>query len=315
VRRLRHAVVAAATLVVGVGAGASAANAASVVATLRSPNAIDQSTRTVIYYFDLVAGDQDERVSLVLTPPEFATVGGLDEGQSVDGPRQVVMAEGPGTVGSVVSDPDFQALCSDRDDAFHGYATGKATIDLALPAGAHSRLAVRYAVGRRGPWTDSDFSVKFALQNQLVGTYDAASPLFGGPTALTIGSSVFATDAIPVVAAGVGHKIGAHLVLTTSPKGTLGDAGPPRVLASGKSVRVSGRLLPAARGKKVELQWAKSGGARRLAKRVTTTSGGRFSATLRPPGRGVYELWAKYPSQAGTLVSDTTSCPVAYRAK
>ncbi|MDQ8045400.1 MAG: hypothetical protein AAGC46_13130 [Solirubrobacteraceae bacterium] len=293
---------------------ASPAAAVQVVGTVRSPDVANASTHEVIYYFDFVAGAQDERFSLVLTPPKFATRGGGDEGESLDGPLQEVFQSGPGTIGQVTTDPSFGALCSSRDQAFHGYSTGAATIDLALPAGAHSRFAVRYATGRRAPWIDTDYTLRFKVQPQVLGTYPAGSPLAGGPTPFVDPQTLFATTPI-TVAAGTTNatKIGAHLLLKTSPAGVLGDTKPGRKLARGKAVKVSGSVLPAVAGKKVNLQWAKGDGTPRTAVTVKTTKAGRFSATVTPPGKGVYGLWATYPKQTGTLAADTTSCPLTYR--
>ena len=50
-------------------------------------------------------GSQQERFALRLSPPRFATVGGLDEGESVDGPRALAL-QGPGTIGDSVQEPE-----------------------------------------------------------------------------------------------------------------------------------------------------------------------------------------------------------------
>lgn len=280
-----------------------------------APLRADSRTKNIIYNLDLHAGTTDERFSVSLTPPEFATIGGLDEGQSIDGPLQFTLY-GPGTVGQVVSDPAFGALCSTSRDRFHGYATGKAVVDVALPAGANTTLAVRYKTGRRAPWADTDLRLKFAFQQSLVGTYDATSPLFGMATPVTDASNITSTHEVPVLAQGKGSKTGAHLALTTSPRGTYGEGETSaRKVARSTKVRISGRLLPALSGKKVRLQWGKPGGSLKTAKQVTTAKGGRFSASLKPPGKGEYELWASYPNQSGTLASDSTSCPIRYNVR
>ncbi len=277
-----------------------------------NPAHVDASTTSVIYYLDLHAGPADERFSVRLTPGKFATLGPADEGAAVDGPLQFAL-DGPGTIGKVVTDPSFGALCSSRDRAFHGYATGDATVDVQLPAGANTTLAVRYAVGRRAPWVDTDLQLRFAFGQALVGQYDASSPLFGGPTAIGTVSPITSTRQIPAMASGKG-KIGAHLLISASPKGTYGeDGGAARKLKAGAAVRVSGKLEPATAGKRVVLQWGKPGKTLRTAARVKTGKSGKFSATTRPPGKGEWELWASYPKQAGQLAADTTSCPLRYR--
>jgi hypothetical protein len=312
------ALAAAGTIAAGLlPAGASALTISGTsVKTLpeSSPVTADQRVTDVIYYLDLHAGPSDQRFSVVLRPGSFATKGSRDEGQSVDGPLQFGLY-GPGTVGQVVTDPVFGESCSSRGSLFHGYATGKATVDVALPAGADTTLAVRYKTGRRAPWVDTDLRLRFAFQDRLVGTYDAASPLFGAPTSVAEAVSQGITPAIPVISKGAGRRIGAHLQLKTTPAGAYGDARAPRTISRTSPVRVSGSLLPALAGKRVQLQWAKSGGRLRTAATVRTTSGGRFSAVVRPPGTGTYELWAKYPSQDGPLASDTTSCPLRFKAR
>ena len=89
-------------------------------------------------------------------PPPFATAGGIDEGQSIDGPTAIAL-QGPGTLGQLVQSPSVLTACSSRQSAFHGYATGTASIDVLLPANSATTLAVRYDTGRRAPWVDSDF--------------------------------------------------------------------------------------------------------------------------------------------------------------
>lgn len=278
-----------------------------------SPVTADQRVTDIIYNLDLHAGPTDERFSVLLTPGNFATKGARDEGQSVDGPLQFGLY-GPGTVGQVVTEPDFGSVCSSRGNLFHGYATGKATVDVALPANANTTLAIRYKTGRRAPWVDTDLSLRFAFQQSLIGSYDATSPLFGGATSVDGANTQSVTRTIPVESKGGHRKIGAHLLLKTTPSGTYGeDGGAPKKIARSSRLRVTGSLLPALSGKKVQLQWAKSGGKLRTAATVNTAKGGKFTASLRPPGAGTYELWAKYPSQSGALTSDTTSCPLVYR--
>ncbi|MBJ7470135.1 MAG: hypothetical protein JHD16_02495 [Solirubrobacteraceae bacterium] len=279
-----------------------------------TPARVDASTTSVIYYLDLHAGAADERFSVRLTPGRFATLGRADEGASVDGPLQFALS-GPGTIGKVVTEPTFGELCSTRDRAFHGYATGAATVDVHLPAGASTTLAVRYAVGRRAPWVDTDLRLQFAFASALVGEYDPTSPLFGGPTAIGPAPVLTATQQIPAVATGK-RKIGAHLLLDATPAGTYGeDRGAARKIAARTAVRVRGRLQPATAGKRVNLQWARPGQALRTAARVTTSKSGQFSTTLRPPGKGQWELWASYPTQSGRLAADSTSCPLRYSVR
>lgn len=276
----------------------------------------DQRVTDVIYYLDLHAGLTDERFSVRLQPGSFARNGGRDEGQSVDGPLQFGLS-GPGTVGEVVTDPAFATPCSDRDAAFHGYATGSASVDVYLPAGANSTLAIRYKTGRRAPWVDTDLRLRFAFEQRLVGTYDASSPLLGAATSVEGANTQNITREVPVVSSGKGRKIGAHLILSTTPKGTYGDDGSTkaRTVRAGSTIRVSGRLLPELSGKRVVLQWRKPGKGLRTAAAVRTTKGGRFTSSLKLPGKGGYELWASYPKQPGPLTSDTTSCPIRFTGR
>jgi hypothetical protein len=281
-----------------------------------TPLAADQRVTDVIYYLDLHAGPTDERFSVRLQPGSFARQGSRDEGKSVDGPLQFGLY-GPGTVGQVVTDPAFAVPCSDRDQAFHGYATGGATVDVHLPAGANTTLAIRYKTGRRAPWADTDLRLRFAFQSTLVGQYDATSPLFGAATSVEGANTQNITREVPVVSAGKGRRIGAHLILQTTPKGTDGDDGEtaPRTVRASAPITVRGRLLPALSGKRVILQWRKAGQGLRTAKAVRTGAGGRFTTTLKLPGKGTYELWAAYPTQPGPLAKDTTSCPIVFRGQ
>lgn len=302
----------------GVPAGAHALTISGTsVKTLPETGAVvaNATTTDVIYYLDLHAGPADERFSVRLVPPRFATKGTFDEGSSLDGPMQFGLY-GPGTVGQVVTEPTFAPLCSTRDRAFHGYETGAATVDLSLPAGADTTLAIRYKTGRRAPWIDTDYRLKFSFAQQLFGTYDAGSPLFGPATSVADAGTHTQTQQVPVAAKGKA-KVGAHLLLQTTPKGTYGgDAdAPARKVSRRARVQVRGQLLPSTKGKRVVLQWAKPTGRLKTAARVTTGAGGRFTATLRPPGRGEYELWASYPKQPGQLAADSTSCPVRFQVR
>ncbi len=276
-----------------------------------APLRADSTVKDIIYYLDLHAGPSDERFSVVLTPPDFATSGARDEGRSVDGPKQFTLY-GPGTVGTLAQDPAFGSLCSARADRYHGYTTGTATIDVALPAEADTTLAIRYSMGRRAPWSDTDLALKYAFQPRLIGNYDASSPLFGAATSVADAGPPSATRAIPIAASGR-SKIGAHLILETTPKGTYGtDGGRATSASSSRRIAVRGRLLPATAKKRVLLHWAKPGGPLRTAGTLTTSGSGRFSTTLKPPGKGGYELWATYPKQPGQLAADSTSCPLRF---
>lgn len=296
-------------------AAAAPAGALTISGTNVKPTTADASTKDIIFYLDLHAGPQDERFSVAFAPPAFATEGGRDEGRSLDGPRQVTLVGDPGTVGALITQPSIGAVCSDRDAAFHGYATGDSTVDVHLPANANTTLAVRYATGRRAPWIDTDLALRFRIQPRLFGTYPAASPLFGAASSVEAAQTITATQAVAVQSTGRSSKIGAHLLLKTSPAGTYGDGAAPRSIRASGTVRVSGRVLPAIKGKSVKLQWRKGTGALRTATTVRTSAAGRFTARLRPPGRGTYELWASYPKQSGILAADSTSCPLRYTVR
>lgn len=293
-------------------AAASPAAALTISGTTTKPRVADASTKDIIYYLDLHAGPQDERFSVAFQAPAFATRGGRDEGQAIDGPRQITLVGDPGTVGQLITEPSIGAVCSDRDSAFHGYATGASTVDVALPANANTTLAVRYATGRRAPWVDTDLALRFEIQAKIYGTYPGTSPLFGAATAVDTAQNLRATVPVPVQSSGKTSRIGAHLLLKTSPSGTWGDTAAPRRVKRSASIRVNGQLLPELSGKRVQLQWRKGTGALRTATTVKTRKGGRFSARLKAPGKGTYELWAQYPSQSGVLVKDSTSCPLRY---
>ncbi|MDO9354627.1 MAG: hypothetical protein Q7T55_13095 [Solirubrobacteraceae bacterium] len=286
------------------------AAAVTVTGTKVGPSTVTAATKQVIYYLDFTAGAADERFSVALTPPQFATKGTRDEGEAVDGPLQYAFV-GPGTVGQSIAEPSTLALCSDREKAFHGYAAGKTTVDLAIPAKASTTLAIRYNVGRRAPWVDSDYRLRFALQPSLIGEYSSGSPLFGGPAGAVGDPAITQTDSVPVAAKGKA-KIGAHLLLSASPKPGYGEGEAATAIKRSTGVKVSGQLLPKLAGKRVIVQWRKAGGPLRTAASMKTRAFGRFSTTVKPPGKGTYELWATYPNQTGPLTSDSTSCPLRY---
>lgn len=287
------------------------ASAADVMATGTkvSTAKVDTQTRSIIYYVDLRnTTATDQFFSVRLTPPSFATTGGRDEGQSIDGPRQLAL-QGPGTLGQLVQDPKFDEPCSDRDSAFHGYATGPASVDVLLPASSATTLAVRYAAGRRAPWADSDFRLKFSIQPKLIGTYQEGQVFFG--RSATVGGTSTTRSSGPRAAG----AIGAHLLLKTVPGGVWGESATPRSVKYRSRVAITGRLLPAQAKRRVDLQVRKPGGALRTISSVRTDKKGRFRGSWRATTRGVVEFWARYPRQSGDLRPDSTSCPIRLRVK
>lgn len=304
----RAAVAACAVVVLFGGAGVASAQV-RITGTNVSSERIEAGDRSIIYYLDLRNESAVEQAfSVRMTPPKFATSGGRAEGESIDGPRQLAL-QGAGQMGQLVQDPRFEEPCSDRDSAFHGYATGPASVDMLLPAGAATTLAVRYATGRRAPWRDTDFRLRFTIQPRLFGTYELGQPFFG--RAATISSSSRRTTKGPKP----GGKLAAHLLLSTSPAGRWGKQGTPRSVRRGQRVAISGRVLPAVARKRVVLQVRRAGGKLRTVSTVRTDSRGRFRGSWKASGSGVVEFWARYPTQSGDLRADSTSCPLRLRVK
>jgi hypothetical protein len=113
----------------------------------------------------------------------------------------------------------------------------------------------------------------------------------------------------------VAGTAGAHILLSTTPAGTLGSHA-PRSLAAGQSVSVSGQLLPADTGRRIDLQWSRNDGPLHHLASVQTLAGGLLPATgWRPQGRGTFSLWASYPAQPGGLIADSTSCPLRFSVR
>jgi len=299
-----------ATLLVASVVSAAPAGADPILdGTLSTPTRLTSSTIEVLYYLQLHAGPQEERFSLRLSPPRFATLGSLDEGQTLDGPRAIAL-QGPGTIGQRSTDGSFAAPCSTSGDHRHAYATGDTTVDLLLPPGSRTTVAVRYRTGRSAPWFDTNARLTFAVLPALVGEYAASSPFAAGPTAT-------ARQTLRTAGPAVGGRLAAHLLLASAPGGTVGsiDRAPKRV-GRRSPIRLSGKVVPAVRHKKVVLQWARGTGPRHTLAIVRTDSRGRFSGpSWRPGAKGSYELWARYPKQAGTLAPDQTSCPVRFRVR
>lgn len=151
--------------------------------------------------------------------------------------------------------------------------------------------------------------MRFVVQPRLVGSYLAPSPFFGKQASAF--SSVTRRTAGPTPRG----RLGAHLILSTRPAGTWGEVKAARKIRRGKTVRVSGRLLPAVKGRRVDLQVRAGGGRLKTFAAVRTDRRGRFAARWRPRTAGTYELWARYPKQRGSLTSDTTSCPLRFRVQ
>ena len=276
--------------------------------TLFTPSTVDASTHHVLYYLQMHSGPSEQLFSVQMTPPPFATAGQTAEGQSIDGPTEIAL-QGPGTLGDLVQSPSVITPCSPRESAFHGYATGLASVDVLLPPNSGTTLAVRYAVGRRAPWVDTDFRLRFTVHSHLVGTYAAGNPF---ATAPTVTSPVTMTTTGPTVHG----RTGAHILFSTAPRGTPGAPYAPRAIARNQAVAISGRLVPAASGRRIILQWARGTGALRTLTTVHTDPRGAFKAPAwRPGAPGTYELWARYPTQPGGLVPDTTSCPLRFTVR
>jgi hypothetical protein len=310
-RRRRRVSGGATVLVFVVGAVLAPATSAelTVNGTLFSPRTVSASTRYILYYLQMHSSSTSQELfSVRMTPPPIATVGGVDQGRSIDGPTDIAL-QGPGTLGDTVQSPSVITPCSARESAFHGYATGVASVDVLLPPDSATTLAVRYDTGRRAPWVDSDFKLKFTVQTQLVGTYPAGSPFAATPTVTT---PVTVTTAGPTV----GGHTGVHILLSTTPRGTPGTPYAPREISRGQPVAISGRILPAAAGRLIALQWAHGDGALHPLEQVRTDASGHFTATAWSPGPpGTYDLWASYPKQPGGLAADTTSCPVRFTVR
>jgi hypothetical protein len=161
----------------------------------------------------------------------------------------------------------------------------------------------------RAPWVDSDFRLTFTLEPFLVGTYPSSSPFAAGAT---MTSPLSYTTTGPLISG----RTGAHILLRTTPHQGGTDPYAAKSLAAGGSVRVSGSLVPEQPGRRIVLQWARGGGALHTITTVTTGAGGRFGpVSWRPAAHGTYELWASYPSQAGGLVADGTSCPLRFSVR
>jgi hypothetical protein len=277
----------------------------SVSGTLVTPTRLTASTHVILYYLQMHSGTNEERFAVTLTPPPFATVGGLPEGESIDGPTDIAL-QGPGTLGTTVDMPSVITPCSSRTSAFHGYATGVASVDVLLPPDSSTTLAVRFDTGRRAPWVDSDFRLKFTVEPFLVGTYPASSPFAAGTT-LTTASSYMTSGPL------VSGKTGAHILLNTSPGHSKSNPYAPKTIGANTVVRISGRLLPGEPGRRVVLQWAHAGGSLRPLAVVQTGAQGHFDVTdWQPRSPGTYELWASYPRQPGGLLADGTSCPLRF---
>ncbi len=299
----------AACACVALGAPGFAGAQVRITGTNVSSERLEAGDRSIIYYADLRNSSAIEQAfSVRMTPPKFATTGGRSEGESIDGPRQLAL-QGPGQMGQLVQDPRFEAPCSDRDSAFHGYATGPASVDLLLPAGAATTLAVRYATGRRAPWRDTDFRLRFAVQPRLVGTYELGQPFFGRTATVTTTTRRTTSGPKP------GGKLAAHLLLNTTPAATWGETRAARGVSRGRTVAITGRVFPAVSDKKVVLQERRPGGTLRTIETVRTDPKGRFRGSWRASRTGTVEFWARYPTQSGDLRADSTSCPLRLRVK
>jgi hypothetical protein len=280
--------------------------ALTLTGTLTTPVKLDATTRYILYYLELRSGPSEQRFSVKLTPPPFATVGGGADGRSIDGPTALAL-QGPGKLGQLVQGPSVILPCSTRESAFPGYATGDAVVDVLLPPDSATVLAVRYDTGRHAPWVDSDFRLTFTVQTHLVGHYRRPSPFAAGAT-LTAPMSI--TTAGPTVSG----SLAAHLVLSTTPAGATGALTSPPTIAATAAVGIRGRLLPAQADRRVVLQWSRADGPLQTLATVHTDALGRFrSPSWRPPGPGTYALWASYPRQGGGLLPDSTACPARFR--
>ena len=302
---MRGKAFAAALLATALLAPAGIADDVTASGTLETPVQLTLKTHSILYYVQLHAGASQETFSVQLTPPPFATKGGLPEGQSIDGPTDIAL-QGPGTIGDEVQTPSAITPCSSRTSALHGYATGVASVDVLLPPNANTVLAVRYDTGRRAPWVDSDFRLKFTLEPTLVGSYPADSPFAAGAT---LSAPMSLTTNGPTVSG----RTGAHILLHTRPAQTGANPYAAKAIGGGQSVAISGRLLPGKAGRRIVLEWDRGGGALHTIASITTGAGGSFGPTSwRPVRPGTYELWASYPSQPGGLVADGTSCPLRF---
>jgi hypothetical protein len=87
-----------------------------------------------------------------------------------------------------------------------------------------------------------------------------------------------------------------------------------RHLLGGRPIRVKGRLLPRVRGRAVRLQ-LRTGGGWRTVDRTRTRSGGRFRASFKPSGIGVYRLRVRFPGDRTVAgASDSLRKVYVYRA-
>lgn len=173
--------------------------------------------------------------------------------------------------------------------------------DLSIAGGATGWIKLNFAVWTKKTWLSLDPRPKIALRRELISksepTLDADIPVTLPPVRVNL-----------PVAAEISFR-------TTPPISPISYTDRLRNVPLGRHLKIRGKIARPLKRRRVIFDYL--GPKRRdvtFARAFTarTDARGRFATHWLPPGRGVYQLWARYPKQAGGLAQDRL-CPVGFR--
>ena len=251
------------------------------------------------YRIEMTTGPGSERFGLTFAAPRYGRIGPRAEGSPIEpeeGDGRFSFA-GPGSLGDLYRLGRGTPACSPRMNLYHGYEPTAQTVDVSLPPNSTSVLTARYRTGGFAPWPGLTFAPTVIAETRLL-----------NGTRGTLRRRQVVSVPSPRLKA---NRTGVRIEFFTTPRSSP-SPGYVNVetIERGQPISVYGHIEPRMPRQRVLLRYFEPGARRlRTLAVVRTSRRGHFRFRgWRPRKRGSYELWAFYPRQRQSLLSDH-ACP------